>query len=89
MQIGYNLNDLPLIFFVGSMLIHLSQMVKVDTKDTEEIIVMVLAEMVVMMNLKMGNLVKMGKFSRAYLHTLGSSKTRLGVYKSILTFVFH
>lgn len=52
--------DIFLVFY-GS--IHLNLTVKVGIEDTRESIRMVPVEMVDMGNLKMGRLVKMGKFS--------------------------
>lgn len=67
MYIGYDFNDQPCFMFSPcSMLIRPNQMVKADTKDTGEITVMVLVELVVMTSLKMVSLARMGKFSSAY-----------------------
>lgn len=49
--------------FFRSVHIHLNLTVKIDIEDTRENIGMVPVEMVDMRNLKMGRLVKMGKFS--------------------------
>ena len=54
------------LVFLGSMHTLLNQTLKAGIKDTRESTGMVPEEMEVMKNLKMGSLVRMGKFGSSY-----------------------